>query len=92
MAGIQQALDLAARLTLDPGDPVWVEDPCFFGVTGMFKALSARIVPVPVDESGLNVAEGRRCCERAALAYVTPAHQFPLGVTMTAERRLALLD
>jgi len=92
VAGIQQALDLTARLTLDPGDPVWVEDPCFPGVAAMFRSLGAKIVPVPVDEGGLNVEQGRRSCEQAALAYVTPAHQFPLGFAMTAERRLALLD
>lgn len=92
VAGIQQGLDLTARLVLDPGDPVWVEDPCFFGVPAMFRALGAKIVPVPVGASGLDVGEGRRRCDRAKLAYVTPAHQFPLGVTMSADQRLALLD
>ena len=92
VAGIQQGLDLTVRLVLDPGDPVWVEDPCFFGVTAMFKALAAKIIPVPVDINGLNVAEGQRRCDRAKLAYVTPSHQFPLGVTMSLARRLALTD
>src|SRR6266508_1456100 len=55
VAGIQQALELTARLVLDPGAPVWVEDPCFFGVAAMFKALGAKIIPVPVDKGGLNV-------------------------------------
>jgi GntR family transcriptional regulator / MocR family aminotransferase len=92
VAGIQQGLDLTARLMLDPGDPVWVEDPCFFLVTAMFKALAAKVIPVPVDMNGLNVVEGQRRCDQAKLAYVTPAHQFPLGVTMSLERRLALTD
>ncbi len=92
VAGIQQGLDLTARLVLDPGDHVWAEDPCFFGVTAMFKALAAKIIPVPVDTNGLNVEEGQRRCNRAKLAYVTPAHQFPLGVTMSLDRRLALTD
>jgi GntR family transcriptional regulator / MocR family aminotransferase len=92
VAGIQQGLDLTARLLLDPGDSVWVEDPCFFGVTSMFNALGAKIIPIPVDMNGLNVEEGERRCDQAKLAYVTPAHQFPLGVTMSLDRRLALLD
>jgi len=92
VAGIQQGLDLTARLVLDPGDPVWVEDPCFFVVTAIFKALAAKIIPVPIDMNGLNVVEGQRRCDRAKLAYVTPAHQFPLGVTMSLDRRLALKD
>src|SRR5262249_6885115 len=91
VAGIQQGLDITGRLLLDPGDPVWAEDPCYFVVTAMLEALSARIVPVPVDRSGLDVREGERRCDRARLAYVTPAHQFPLGATMTVDRRLALL-
>jgi GntR family transcriptional regulator/MocR family aminotransferase len=91
-AGIQQGLDLTARLVLDPGDPVWVEDPCYFVVTAVFKALGARPIPVPVDERGLSVEEGKRRCEHARLVYLTPAHQFPLGVTMTADRRLEVLE
>jgi GntR family transcriptional regulator / MocR family aminotransferase len=91
VAGIQQGLDITARLILDPGDPVWAEDPCYFVVTAMLEAFSAKIVPVPVDRSGLDVREGERRCDRARLAYVTPAHQFPLGATMTVDRRLALL-
>lgn len=92
VAGIQQGLDLSARLTVDPGDPVWVEDPCFFGVPAMFRALGAKVVPVPVDRYGLDVAEGRRRCGCAKLVYVTPAHQFPLGAIMPLERRLSLLN
>lgn len=92
VAGIQQGLELTARLLLDPGDPVWVEDPCFFGVSAMFKALAAKIIPVPVDMNGLSVVEGQKRCDRAKLAYVTPAHQFPLGVTMSLDRRLTVID
>jgi GntR family transcriptional regulator / MocR family aminotransferase len=92
VAGIQQGLDLTARLVLNPGDPVWVEDPCFFGVPAMFRALGAKVVPVPVDQYGLKVAEGRRRSRRAKLACVTPAHQFPLGAIMPLERRLSLLS
>jgi GntR family transcriptional regulator/MocR family aminotransferase len=92
VAGIQQALEITARLVTDPSAPVWLEDPCFFGVAAMFKALGAKIIPVPVDRNGLDVAEGNRRCDRARLVYVTPAHQFPLGMTMSLDRRLALLN
>jgi GntR family transcriptional regulator/MocR family aminotransferase len=92
VAGIQHGLDMTARLLLDPGDPVWVEDPCFFVVTAMLETLAAKIVPVPVDRWGLDVRAGERRGGRARLAYVTPAHQFPLGPTMTVDRRLALLQ
>jgi len=90
-AGIQEALDLTARIILDPSDPVWVEDPCFSGVVTMFNALGARVIPVSVDRYGLDVKEGRKRCSKAKLAYVTPAHQFPLGYAMSLERRLELL-
>jgi GntR family transcriptional regulator/MocR family aminotransferase len=92
VSGIQQGLDLTARLTLDPGDAVWVEDPCYFGVPAMLRALQARIVAVSIDRYGPNVRDARRRCADAKLAYVTPAHQFPLGPAMALDRRLALLD
>lgn len=92
VSGIQQALHLTARLVLDPGDPVWVEDPSYPGVSAMFRAMQARVVPVSVDRYGLKVGEGQHRCPRAKLVYVTPAHQFPLGPAMSLDRRLALLD
>ena len=58
----------------------------------MFRVLPARVVPVPVNEGGMNVDAGKRLCRRPWLIYVTPAHQFPLGPTMTVNRRLALLE
>jgi GntR family transcriptional regulator/MocR family aminotransferase len=90
-SGTQQSLDLAARLLLDPGDSVWVEDPGYPGAVAIFRALGASIVPVPVDEQGLVCAVGSKRCKSAKLAYVTPAHQFPMGVTMSLSRRLELL-
>lgn len=92
LSGTQQALDLVARLTLDPGDEAWVEDPGYPGATTIFRAVGANPIPVPVDESGLQVMEGVRSAPRARLAYVTPAHQFPLCVTMSVERRMQLLE
>jgi GntR family transcriptional regulator/MocR family aminotransferase len=91
VSGVQQALDLLARLLVRPGDAVWMEDPGYFGATTAFRNAGARIVPVPVDEHGVSVSQGRRACLNAKGAYLTPAHQFPLGVTMPLERRLAVL-
>jgi GntR family transcriptional regulator/MocR family aminotransferase len=92
LSGVQQGLDLLTRLLVKPGDPVWMEDPGYFGAAIAFRNAGARIVPVPVDERGLRVAEGRRLCGNARLAYVTPGHQFPLGMTMSLESRLDLLE
>lgn len=89
--GSQQALDIVARAVIDPGDAVWMEDPGYFGAGGAFVAAGARLVAVPVDEDGLDVAAGIRREPRARLAFVTPARQLPLGVTMTLKRRLELL-
>ncbi len=90
--GSQQALELSARVLLDPGSPVWVEDPGYFGAQNVLKLAGARLVPVPVDEEGLDVSAGIARCPRARAVFVTPSHQFPLGVTMSASRRLQLLD
>jgi GntR family transcriptional regulator/MocR family aminotransferase len=87
----QQALDIAARITLDPGDAVWMEDPGYAGARAVLEAAGAQIAAVPVDAQGIDVAAGIRLAPAARLAYVTPGHQAPLGVTLTLERRLALL-
>ena len=91
LSSTQQALSLAARLLLDPGDAVWLEEPGYLGARAAFLAAGARIVPVPVDDEGLDVDAGRAAAPSARLAYVTPSHQYPLGVTMSLARRLALL-
>ena len=87
----QQALDLVARLVLDPGDEAWIEEPGYLGARAALAAAGARLVPVPVDSEGIVVAEGAALSPRARLAYVTPSHQYPLGVTTTLARRVALL-
>jgi GntR family transcriptional regulator / MocR family aminotransferase len=92
VSGTQQAFDLIARLTLNPGDPVWMEEPGYPGAAGAFAAAGVRLVPVPVDGSGLNIRAGEKRENHPRLIYVTPAHQFPLGVTLSLERRLALLE
>ena len=92
VSGAQQALDLIARMLLKRGEPVWMEDPGYFGASIAFGTVGAKIIAVPVDEQGLDVGTGIKMCPRARGAYVTPAHQFPLGMTMSLERRIALLD
>jgi len=92
VSGIQQALDLLARLLLKKGDPIWMEDPGYFGARIALDNAGARLIPVRVDEEGLSVSAGMKICPDAKGAYVTPAHQFPLGVTMSLERRMALLN
>ncbi len=92
VAGAQQGLDLAARVLLDPGDAAWIEDPGYFGARGALVGAGARLIPVPVDDEGLDVGAGKARCPDARLAYITPSHQFPLGATMSLARRLALLE
>ena len=92
VAGAQQALDLAARVLLDPGDAAWIEDPGFPGARAALQGAGAELVPVPVDAEGLALAQGERARPDARLAYVTPSYQYPLGITMSLARRLALLE
>ena len=91
VAGTQQALDLVVRLLVDRGDAVWLENPGYPEARALFADAGARLVPVPVDSEGLDVAAGERAAPDARLAYVTPSHQFPLGAVLSAPRRLALL-
>jgi GntR family transcriptional regulator / MocR family aminotransferase len=86
--GTQQAVDLIARVLLAPGDRVAVEDPCWRPTRRLLATLGAKVTGVPVDDQGLVVdaiPPGTR------LVYVTPSHQFPLGMSMSLPRRLALL-
>jgi GntR family transcriptional regulator / MocR family aminotransferase len=92
VTGSQGALDLVARVLLDPGDAVWMEEPGYLGARNAILGAGASVVPVPVDALGLDVAAGIALCPQARLAYVTPSHQFPLGMTMSLSRRLALLE
>ena len=92
VAGTQAGLDILARVLLDPDDLAWLEEPGYVGARGALLAAGARIVPVPVDAEGLDVEAGLKRARGARLAYVTPSHQFPLGVTMSLRRRQALLE
>ena len=89
--GTQQSLDLIGRLTLDPGDPVWMEDPGYAGATSLLRAVGAQVIGVPVDGAGIDCEKVPRRNRRAKLVYVTPSCQFPLGLILSLERRLALL-
>ncbi|MDB5365811.1 MAG: bacterial regulatory, gntR family protein [Rhodospirillales bacterium] len=88
----QQALALAASVLLDPGDDVWIEEPGWRIPRALMHAVGANVVPVPVDDEGLDVAAGIAAAPNARLAYVTPAHQFPTGVELSPARRRALLQ
>ena len=90
--GSQQALELSARVLLNPGDRVWVEEPSYPLARNVFTLNGCHLVPVPVDREGLNVAAGIRKFRKARAAFVTPSHQFPLGLTMSASRRLQLVE
>jgi len=90
-SGAQQALDLVARVLLNPGDEVWTEDPGYPGAFQAFQSAGASVIPIPVDRDGVDVAAAMKLSPTARVAYVTPANQFPLGVVMAAERRVELL-
>ncbi len=90
-SGSQQAVDLVARVLLEPGDRVCIEDPGYGGLKGAVAASGAVLAPAPVDENGLIVAEARAGGRGTRLAIVTPTHQFPTGATLSLARRLELL-
>jgi GntR family transcriptional regulator/MocR family aminotransferase len=92
VSGAQEGLDRTARLLLNPGEPAWMEEPGYPGAAAVLRAVGARICGVSVDAEGLDLEGGLRRWPRPKLVYVTPAHQFPLGVTMSLRRRLALLE
>lgn len=91
-SSVQQAIDLIARVLLDPGDVAWVEDPGYRLASVILEAAGARLCPVPVDEDGLDVDAALALEPTARLAYVTPSHQFPTGGLMSIARRKALID
>ncbi len=87
--GSQQALFLLAHLMLRPSEPVYMEDPGYSGASKAWRNAGATIVPAPIDAEGITLPVGQPL--HAKLIYVTPSHQFPLGVCMSLARRLALL-
>jgi GntR family transcriptional regulator/MocR family aminotransferase len=92
VSGSQMALQICARALLAPGDSVCMEEPGYPGARDALGAVpGARVVPVSLDDEGIDVARLAGLGKRARLVYVTPSHQYPLGIAMTAARRLALL-
>jgi GntR family transcriptional regulator/MocR family aminotransferase len=87
--GSQQALDVIARVLVEPHQPVAIEDPSYQGTREILRSVGARLLPVPVDRDGLVTA---KLPSNAHLAFVTPSHHFPTGAILPLERRLALLD
>ena len=92
VSGSQQGLEITTRVLLDPGDHVWMEEPGYRFARSVFAGSGCIVAPVHVDGEGLNVTAAARQCARARAVLVTPSHQYPLGVTMSASRRLQLLD
>jgi GntR family transcriptional regulator/MocR family aminotransferase len=90
VSGTQEALDLTTRLLLNPGDRVCVENPGYPGATLVFQAFRAKIISAAVDDEGIDIR--RLSLQGVRLIYVTPAHQFPMGTTMSLARRLQLLE
>ena len=90
-AGTQQAIDIAIRVLVAPGDEVWVEDPGYPLTHAQLLLAKARPRPIPVDAQGLVVDVGLQTAPRARAAFVTPSHQFPTGVALSMARRLELL-
>jgi GntR family transcriptional regulator/MocR family aminotransferase len=92
VSGSQQALSVACQALLAPGDAAWVEEPGYGGARDALRLAGARVVAVPVDGEGLDVAAGIARAPTARAVYVTPSHQYPLGMVMSASRRLQLLE
>lgn len=92
VSGSQQALDISARVLVDEKSPVWIEEPGYRLAKNAFTVTGCRLVPVPVDREGMDIAAGIKLCRNARAAYVTPSHQYPLGATMSASRRFQLLN
>jgi GntR family transcriptional regulator/MocR family aminotransferase len=90
--GSQQGLQLSAQVLVDPKDRVWIEDPGYPSARQAFIAAGAQLIPVPVDHEGMNMAEFIRHGQNARAVYITPSHQYPLGMTMSATRRMLLLN
>ena len=92
VAGSQQALEISARVLLGKGSSIWIEDPGYRLARNVFAGAGCNLIPVPVDEDGMVVSAGIKRCPKARAAYVTPSHQYPLGATMSAARRMQLLN
>lgn len=91
-AGAQQSLSLISAVFLEPNDEVWIEDPGYTSARSLFALSRTKLIPVPVDEDGLSIKAAFGQSKNPKLIYVTPSHQYPLGVTMSVTRRLSLIE
>src|SRR6266404_4704324 len=91
VGGMQQAMLISAMALLDPGEAVWIEDPGFHQARRVFILAGAKVVPKPLDRDGIVIARSPKE-KQPKIIHVTPSHQYPLGMTMSFERRSALLD
>lgn len=91
-SGSQQGLQISAQVLLNPGDQVLIEEPGYPGAHLAFTSVAAQLIPVPVDEEGMMPSPANRRGRLARVAYATPSHQYPLGMTMSAARRMSLLS
>jgi GntR family transcriptional regulator/MocR family aminotransferase len=92
VSGSQMALQICARALLKSGDAVCMEEPGYPGARDALKSTGATLLPVSLDGEGIDIKQIERKGHRARVVYVTPSHQYPLGISMTASRRLELLD
>jgi len=90
--GAQHAFSVIGDMLINPGEKIWFENPGALGARNAFISNGGRLIPVAVDEDGLNVADGLAKAPDFALAFVTPSHQQPLGRVMSLSRRLSLLE
>lgn len=90
--GTQQGLYLAARVLLSPGDAAWAEDPAYPGLTSVLEERGVKVQRIAVDGQGFDLVRAKEMCSTAKAAFVTPSHQYPMGMPMSMPRRLALID
>ena len=88
----QQAMSLCAQLLLDVGDAIFIEDPLYHGARKAFDAAGLNCIPIPVDQDGISVDQLRQSPHAAKAVFLTPSHQFPTGVTLSLDRRLAMIE
>jgi GntR family transcriptional regulator/MocR family aminotransferase len=91
VGGMQQAMLISSMALVNPGEPVWIEDPGFHQARRVFVLAGAKLVPKPLDREGIVIAQSPRE-KQPKLVHITPSHQYPLGMTMSLKRRTALLD
>jgi GntR family transcriptional regulator/MocR family aminotransferase len=90
--GTQHGLYLAARVLLSPGDAAWAEDPAYPGLTSVLEERGIEVQRIAVDSQGFDVARALEMCSAAKAAFVTPSHQYPMGMPLSMPRRLALIE